>query len=117
MDWAIINVVCITSFSMLVWGWVTYLQIPTRSDWPSRASLVGLSAPLLSVGLWVVTLSLARIEGWPTSNPVLQRIARVGVAVPILGMLVGLAGRRRLALAVVPTSIGTILFWYGTTVR
>ena len=115
VDWAIINTLCLIAPLILLWGWITYLRIPTRSDWRSRVTLAGLSAPLLSVGLWMATLLLARIEGWHTSNPAIQRLITVGIWIPIIGMLVGLAGSRRLILAIVPASVATVLFWYGTT--
>jgi len=115
VDWAIINAVCVVSPLILLWGWVKYLQVPTRSDWRSRASLAGLSAPLLSVGIWAVMLLLARTKEWHTSSPAMQHAIRLGIWIPILGMLIGLAGRPRLILAIVPTCIASVLFWYGTT--
>jgi hypothetical protein len=115
VDWAIINALCLIAPLILLWGWITYLRIPTRSDWRSRVTLAGLSAPLLSVGLWIATLFLARIEGWHTSHPAIQRLITLGVWIPIIGMLVGLAGRPRLILAIIPASVATVFFWYGTT--
>ena len=100
---------------ILLWGWVKYLQMPTRSDWRSRASLVGLTAPLLSVFVWGVMLALSQAKGWNTSTPVVHASITVGVWIPTLGMLIGFAGRPLLILSVVPASIATVWFWYGST--
>ena len=37
------------------------------------------------------------------------------VWIPILGMLVGLAGKPRLILSIVWASLATVLLWYGIT--
>jgi hypothetical protein len=63
----------------------------------------------------MVTLFLSWTEAWTSPNPAIQRLITVGVWIPVLGMLVGLAGRPRLILAIVPASIATIFFWYATT--
>ena len=113
--WIIISILALTSPLILLWGWVRYFRFPTRSDWRSHASLVGLAAPVLSVGVWAVMLILAWEMQWRTSTPALAHLITVGVWIPIVGMMVGLAGRPILILAIVPSSIGTVLFWYSTT--
>ncbi len=115
MDWAIITVLILCSPFILLWGWVRYLKLPSRSDWRSRASLVGLSSPVLSAGLWVVALAVARAKDWHTTVPAMQHFIVVGILIPIAGMLVGLFGRPRLILSIVPASLGAVLFWFGTT--
>src|SRR5258707_11347545 len=80
-----------------------------------RASLVGLASPLLSVALWAFALLLARGMGWDTSYPAIQRLITIGVWVPVIGTAIGLAGRPLLLLAIVPGSLGTVFFWYATT--
>ncbi len=60
-------------------------------------------------------LVVARVNEWHTSNPVVHRCITIGIWIPFLGMLVGFVGRPLLILAIFPASIGTILFWYGTT--
>jgi hypothetical protein len=92
-----------------------YLKLPSHSDWRSRASLVGLSSPVLSAGLWVVALAVARAKDWHTTVPAMQHFIVVGILIPIAGMLVGLFGRPRLILSIVPASLGAVLFWFGTT--
>ena len=114
MDW--LTALCILSPFILLWGWVKYLQIPNRLDWRSRASLVGLSAPLLSIGVWAVVLLLAHSRKWPNiETPTIRHLTTVGVWIPIIGMLVGFAARPGLILAILPAAIGTVMFWYGTT--
>jgi hypothetical protein len=96
-------------------GLVRYLKLPNRSDWRSRASLVGLSSPVLSAGLWVVAFAVARAKDWHTTVPAMQHFIVLGILIPIVGMLVGLLGRPRLILSIVPASLGAVLFWFGTT--
>ena len=115
VDWAIITIVGLSAPFVLLWGWVKYLDAPTLADWRSRASVVGLSFPVLSGLLWIVALLLALEKNWHTSNPTMQHFITAGVWVPIVGMLVGFAGRPRLILAIVPASIGMLLFWFTTT--
>jgi hypothetical protein len=115
VDWDILNAVVMISPFFCVWGWTKYLKLPVRSDWRSRASAFGLSAPILSVAIWVMTLLLARITHLSTSAPLIRHFTAIGICIPALGLLVGLAGRPLLILAIVPSSAGAILFWYGTT--
>jgi len=116
VTWAIINAVWLLAPFILLWGWVKYFQIPNRSGWRLHASFVGLSAPILSVVLWVVALVVARGMGWHTTDPVIHHLIGVGgLWIPLLGMLIGLAGQRRLLWAIVPASVGTVMFWFGTT--
>jgi len=84
VNWVIGNALCLIAPLILLWGWVTYLRIPAGLDWRSRASLTGLSAPLLSVGLWVVMLSLIRLNHWDSPNPATQRILAWGVSIRLL---------------------------------
>jgi len=120
MEWSIITAIGLTAPFILAWGWVRYLRVRNRSDWRSRASLIGLSAPLLSGAVWAGMLVLAPILAWgykpgTPPPPLLEHLIAVGAWIPIIGMLVGLAGRPILILAIVPASIGTVLFWYATT--
>ena len=115
MDWIVFNVIVFASPIALLWGWVRYLRLRQESDWRLRASVVGLTAPLVSVCLWAVMLVIARANEWHTPNFVVHRLITVGVWIPLVGMLVGFVGRPRLILAIVPASVGTVLFWFGTT--
>src|SRR5690349_8101558 len=98
---------------LLVWGWIRYFKLPVRSDWRTRATVVGLSAPVLSIGVWLLMLLVARIMGWDTWNRPVQVFIAIGMCIPALGMLLALAGRPRFLLFVIPVSIATILFWIG----
>ena len=116
MDWAIITALELTSPLVLLWGWVRYLRVSSRSDWRSYASLIGLSAPLLSAILWVLTLLVASGKGWHTTAPTIEHLVTVGVWIPIVGTIVGLAGRPVLIIAIIAGSIGVVLFWFTTTI-
>jgi hypothetical protein len=78
--------------------------------------LVGLSVPIVSGALWCVMLAVVSGKGLngPTRS-VNHLIAIAGFWLPSVGMLIGLAGRPKLILAIVPASIGTMLFWFATT--
>ena len=116
--WAVAPIFGLIALFAWIWGWVKYVQAPGDSGWRARASLLGLSAPALSFAVWVVGLLLAWRLGWPASesDPLIRHLTTIGgVWIPALGMSVGLAGRPRLILAIVPASIGTVLFWFTTT--
>jgi hypothetical protein len=119
VEWSIISALVLTSPFILAWGWFRYLRIPNRSNWRSRASLIGLSAPILSGAIWVVLLAFAPILAWGykpgTPRPLLEHLIALGAWIPTVGMLVGLVGRPSLTLAILPSSIGAVLFWYSTT--
>jgi hypothetical protein len=107
--WPALIVLGLASPFILLWGWVKYLDVQPRSDWRSRASFVGLSSPILS------GLLLTWAKNWHSPAPTMRYVTMVGVWIPVVGMLVGLAGRPRLILAIVPASIGAVLFWVTTT--
>ncbi len=116
--WTVAPIFGLIALLVWIWGWVKYLQAPNNAGWRARASLVGLSAPALSVAVWIIVLLLAWRVGWPASkaDPLIQHLTTFGgLWIPALGMVVGIAGRPRLVLAIVPASIGTVLFWFTTT--
>ena len=78
--------------------------------------MVGLSIPVLSGALWCVMLAVVSVKGLkgPTRS-VNQLIAIAGFWLPSVGILIGLAGRPKMILAIVPASIGTMFFWFATT--
>jgi hypothetical protein len=116
VGWTIINAVCLVAPFILVWGWVLYARLPTRSGWRSHASFLGLLAPALSVVIGTVSLMSARSTvGRDSVTPAARHLPHIAVWLPIAGIVLGIAGRPRLMLAIVPACIGTVLFWYGVT--
>ena len=115
MEWSIITALELISPLILFWGWVRYLRLPSRSDWRSRASLIGLSAPLLSGAVWLLMLLIASAKGLHASTSTIQHLITFGAWIPIVGMIIGLTGRPLLIAAIVPSSVGALLFWYATT--
>jgi len=116
--WAFINIVGLSTPFIWFWGIVKYRQVPNRSEWRTRASLVGLTTPVVSFALWLVGLLMAWRTGWPASmsDPTIHRITTVGaIWIPAVGLLSGVVGRPRLIPFIIPTSIGTVLFWFATT--
>jgi hypothetical protein len=116
--WPVITILTLSTPLIWLWGIVKYRQAPNHSDWRARASLVGLAAPVLSFGLWLAAVLLGRRIGWPASasDPAIHRITTIGaIWIPALGLLAGIVGRPRLIPFVILTSIGTVLFWFGTT--
>jgi hypothetical protein len=115
MAWDIINAGGLISPLIWAWGWERYLKVPDRSNWQSRASLLGLLAPLPSGALWLTTLLLSTSMHLGHSSAAVQHLITVGLWIPLAGMLVGLAGRPVLILSIVPSCLATAFFWYATT--
>lgn len=100
---------------LLIWGWSGYWDLPNRSSWRSRASLIGLSAPIISVGLWGVSLILAWSADWHTWVPINKYLALVGLLISLIGAFAGFLGRPRLILATLPASLGSMALWVTTS--
>lgn len=113
--WTVAPILGLCAPPLWLWGLIMYLRIPNRSDWRARASLAGLCAPVLSINVWLVDL-LAHSNQWHLSDPAMRHLMGMGgVWIPVVGVLTGLIGRPRLILAIVPASIGAMLFWFTTT--
>jgi hypothetical protein len=116
--WTVISILAVSTPFIWIWGILKFWQTPNHSRWRARASLVGLAAPLMSFGVWILMLFLAWRVGWPAnaSDPTIHRITTIGaIWIPALGLLAGIVGRPRLIPFMVLTSIGTVLFWFATT--
>lgn len=113
--WVVLIVYVACPFIWL-WGLIGYLNAGHRSDWSSRASLVGLFAPVVSILYAQVLLLVVWKTGKSISSPPLDRWFFGGaLLIPLTGMIIGSFGRPKLILAVVPAAIGTMLFWFFTT--
>jgi len=117
--WAALNLLIFVGTPLgFFYGWRMYRNESSKGVSPRlRASLMGLLAATVSVGLWVMTVLLARAMGWRTTDPGVSWLIGTGELLPLLGLFIALFGRPRLILPIVLTCIGTSLFWYGTTVR
>jgi len=100
---------------VLLFGWLQYFKLPARADWRTRASLVGLSAPLASIAIWILAVFIGQFAANSAVRLLISDIKIAGVCVPLVGLVVGFAGRPRLILAIVPTCLAAMLFWYVTT--
>lgn len=76
---------------------------------------MGLSAPILSLGLWVLTLGLANGKSWHILDGPVRTLVQLGFWTPAIGMLIGFAGRPRFLFTIIPVSIAMMLFWIGST--
>jgi hypothetical protein len=111
----LVPVLFFSSPLILIWGWVQYFNLPNANDWRSRASLVGLLAPLLSVAVWIAMLLTSSAKHWTTSSPSVKDLITAGMWIPLVGLVVALTGRPRMILTTVPPCIAAIMFWYGST--
>jgi hypothetical protein len=116
VQWDWIDGLFLLAPCILLWGWIQYIKLPSHSGWRSRASLVGLCAPLLSLAVWGLIGVFASIHSLNVSSATIERMITVGIWTPILGMLISLAGRPRLILATVPACIAVVFFWVGMVV-
>lgn len=115
MGWVIAITWMIASPFILAWGWVKFFKMPDRSHWRSIASAVALASPILSGVVWFL-LSFAAHKYSLSHSPTAYWCIKVGLWIAIGGMIIGLAGRPRLLLFIIPASIGTVLFWFLSTI-
>src|SRR6266481_6580718 len=111
MFWLIVNTLGFVGTPVgLGWAWLAWAK---RSGGQARAreavSLVAVSAASLSP----VILFVARFLHPPAS----RTLDWAGLAVACGAILVSLFGYLRLAIAVSSASIGSIMLWYGMTLR
>ena len=62
--------------------------------------------------VWVGTLLITYTK--PDWTPTIQDLATVGVSIPVVGLVVALAGRPRLILFIVPCCVAAVWFWVTT---
>ena len=114
--WFVVPIFCLSCPFIWLWGLIAYFKAGHLSDWPSRASLAGLFAPIVSILYAQVLLVVVWKTGKSISAPPVESWFFVGaVGIPAMGMLIGLWGRPKLILAIVPIAVGTMLFWFFTT--
>lgn len=114
--WILVGIFCLSCPSIWLWGLIAYLRAGHASDWRSRASLVGLFAPIVSILYAQVLLVVVWKTGQNIASPPLERwFFGGGLWIPLTGMFVGSVGRPKLILAIVPVALGTMLFWFFTT--
>jgi hypothetical protein len=115
MGWAIAIICMIAAPLLLVWGWVKFFKMQERSHWRSIASAIALASPILSAVVWTALALAAR--AYPLSDRATGYwFVKVGIWIAIGGMVVGLAGRPRLIPFIIPACVGTVLFWFLSTI-
>lgn len=106
-------ILLLSSPFILIWGWVHYIKLPNRAGWRNHASLFGLLSPILSVAVWSLMALALPGTALYVSSAQADHFMMVGMGIPAIGLIIGLVGRPRLILAIVPACIGALLFWIG----
>ncbi len=78
-----------------------------------HASLLGMLGPILSVVVWVIGIVVANVNA--PYHRILPKFVAIGTWIPIIGTLIALVGRPKIAIATFLASVGAVLFWFGTT--
>jgi len=101
----------------LIWGCYLYLSESRKAkSFRLHLSLFGLCAIGASMALWLATAIVMNALGLHEFSRRVGLTIAVGAAVPLLGTVVSMFGRPRLIAPIALASIGTSLFWIGSTV-
>jgi hypothetical protein len=109
----------------LICSWYLYLTKTRREPFTWRSSLTLLSLVLLSVGafLWPVTMIVAPKADWSTYAGVADQVnfvdswEKIAVRITSAALVLCFFGRPRLIAPVAIACVGTVLFWFFTTLR
>jgi len=101
--------------TMLIWGWVRWMNLRTDLGRPFFLSLIGFilstASALLALGSIAYAVTTAGFAYW---DPRLLRIFRLGVLLSMGGIVLGLTGILRpnaLRLHAPLAGLGTLAFW------
>jgi hypothetical protein len=116
---SILNVLVLAGTPLgFYYGWRMYrAESRVEASRQLGISFIGLMGATVSIGLWVMVLLVARMLGLGTRHPLISVTIRLGEILPLLGAIVCFFGRRRLIIPIILASVGSSLFWWGTTLR
>jgi hypothetical protein len=119
MTWFVINIMAFLGTPLgLVFGWLAYTrQKRSAPGMRTNISLVAISGATLSVALLVFSLIWTRSKGLGTTNSTIHALITAGVWMGILAAATSLAGRARALFPTLLASAGSVLLWYGLTLR
>jgi hypothetical protein len=117
MSWALVNLIAFVGapVGFLYGCWLYWTESQQSRSLRLRFSLVGLSAVAVSFAGWLVLVIVANVLGLHSSDGPIRRAIGLGALLPLLGMVVSFFGRPRFILPIALASVGTVLFWIGTT--
>lgn len=109
----------------LIYSWYFYLTKIRKEPFTWRTGVTLLSLALLSVGalLWPVTMILAPKADWSTYAGVADQVnfvgswAKIAVRTASVALLLCFFGRPSLIAPMAVACVGTVLFWFFTTLR
>ena len=65
--------------------------------------------------VWGLMALIPMNASGPKGEHLIAVFSLTGMGIAVIGMIVGLIGRPRLILAIVPASVGVLFFWIGST--
>lgn len=119
MTWFVINVIAFLGTPIgLILGWIVCGRQKNIQPGPrAYISIVALSGASLSVALLGFCLLWGRSKGLHTTDSTMHALITLGVWMGVLATAVSFAGRVRALLPILLASIGSVLLWYGLTLR
>jgi hypothetical protein len=119
MTWFVINILAFLGTPLgLILGWLGYSrQKRIQRGVRTYVSLIALSAASLSVGLLGFCLLWGRSKGLHTTDSTIHSLITLGVWMGLLAAAISFACRLRALLPILLASVGSVLLWYGLTLR
>ena len=119
MTWFVINTLAFLGTPVgLILGWLGYSK--QKRDQPgvrTYISLVALSAASSSVVLLGFCLLWGRAKGLHTTDSTIHALITLGVWTGALATAISFACRVRALVPILLASVGSVLLWYGLTLR
>jgi hypothetical protein len=119
MTWFVINTLAFLGTPVgLILGWSGYSkQKRVQPGARTYISLIALSAASLRVGLLGLCLLWGRAKGLHTTDSTIHALITLGVWMGVLAAAGSFACRLRALLPIFLASVGSVLLWYGLTLR